>query len=312
MCATQELSGRVAIDCVMLYDCWAGALTPESRAQGVPTKIPTCTVESGDWAAHRWGIVNLGTCHYACNFIAPDTAHQSFADSSLWAPTFLARANGAMGSGEERHMLHASVAKVGKVRTNAGAHHALLMLCSRFAHALLMLCSRFAHACSCFSDSMSSIMTRAALGCLCSACAVGQRGGCGRTCAASGVAEADEPGERHRHRPGAYMHIKHLHLPHSSLCATHDQPACVQQARESKAKWEKRRSFKIECGIELERAASGPEVIQDKPKVVVGKLIEEKVSADDEDIGGEEKALSSSVPVPMTSSSVPVPPVPMA
>ena len=118
--ASQELSSRVTIDCVMLYDCWAGALTPEGRAQGVPTKIPTVTVESGDWASHRWGITNLGTCHYACNFVAPSTAHQSFADSSLWAPTFLARANGAMGSREERHTLHSSVAKVCKGPSSAG------------------------------------------------------------------------------------------------------------------------------------------------------------------------------------------------
>ena len=61
------------------------------------------------------GASGNGGAAMAIKFYAPSTQHQSFSDSSLWMPQWLARKNASLGPKEKRHALHAAVAAVANV-----------------------------------------------------------------------------------------------------------------------------------------------------------------------------------------------------
>jgi hypothetical protein len=110
--ASQQLSTRFKLHCALLMDTWAGALhhSDYSKSRGVP--LPFLSVESHMWSEKGWGISNLlvGGDERCALLYAPNTEHQSFSDSSLWTPSFLATRFGSLGKGEQRHQLHRAVA----------------------------------------------------------------------------------------------------------------------------------------------------------------------------------------------------------
>ena len=111
--AAERLASSFPLDCCLLFDLWAGVL-PAAVKTG-ECALPVLSVESETWSDYGWGMANLrqmGRTEESLCLRAPGTAHQSFSDSSLWTPAFVARKTGALGSRERRHALHRACAIV--------------------------------------------------------------------------------------------------------------------------------------------------------------------------------------------------------
>lgn len=98
-----ESEGSSPPRCTVLLDTWAGALSPAARSAG--TRLPTLSLESELWSEREWGIAKVSHDE-SLAMVAPTTRHQSFSDSMLWIPKWLARRNGCLGPTERRHDLH--------------------------------------------------------------------------------------------------------------------------------------------------------------------------------------------------------------